>query len=769
MKVRTLRMENFRRHHDTTLEFPDGAIALLGRNGSGKSTILEAIGFALFGTTATRTVKELLRWDRAPPGDPVRVELDCELAGQAVHIERELRGKNLTGTASLTVDGTVQVAGGAGSHQAVTESIERLLGMGQDAFFTTVVARQRELSRLADLGPADRKRLILDMLGVDALDRAIRTARGRARDAKVRVDTLREARPDEKALRVALGEAKSKAKAAAGEATEARGAWQKAHDALAAATKANDAQQTARRAHDAAAAARVAVDAEARQLDARLADVAARLAKAASAATDAERLAPEADRAESLRADLDAIDRATEAAAQRAQLVEERARAVQARDAVAVPAESTQIRVQTEQERAAVAARLREAEREHAVLEATQASLASRLDRLGDGDACPLCEQPLVDAGALHLRLRHDAGAQAEAATARAEEVQRLRAQQKELDDMLADLRAQQERRTEAVAQRTRWTDRVQDLDARLAALPDAVAPDRGAAAAKLGAAQAAAKARERLLALAETRPALQDERVRLRKTSDGLAKRRQAAADDLLRIAFDADAARGAEQAWKDATAAERAADRAAEQARARHEQTQRDVANAAARIEEAAAAARLLAAAEKEHASWTGLADGRGHGLLERFKDHLVARIGPAVSAEASRLLARFTDGRYTEVLLDAEYRLYVSDGGERYTLERFSGGEVDLVHLALRLAVSRLVLDRAGSDLRFLALDEVFGSLDDERRGHVLAALRGLRGLYSQVLLVTHQDALRDALDAVLLVEERDGRAVVTQHTG
>jgi DNA repair exonuclease SbcCD ATPase subunit len=60
-------------------------------------------------------------------------------------------------------------------------------------------------------------------------------------------------------------------------------------------------------------------------------------------------------------------------------------------------------------------------------------------------------------------------------------------------------------------------------------------------------------------------------------------------------------------------------------------------------------------------------------------------------------------------------------------------------------------------------------VFGSLDDERRGHVLAALQGLRGLYSQVLLVTHQDALRDALDAVLLVEEQDGRAVVTMHHG
>jgi exonuclease SbcC len=768
MKIHHLRLENFRRHQETDIEFPDGVLAVLGRNGSGKSTLVEAIGFALFGTGATRTVKDLLRWDRAAPGDPVRVELDCEIAGRAVRIERELRGKNLTGTATLTVDGTVQVPGGAGSHQAVTESIERMLGMGQDAFFTTVVARQRELSRLADLGPADRKRLILDMLGVDALDRAIRTARGRGRDAQVRVETLRESRPDEKALRTTVSAAKAAVAATAKSAAAATKQWTMSRATLAQAVAAHEAKQAARRAHDAAAARRDAALAEVRQLEARVADLDLRIAQASAADTAAARLHPDAEQAPALRAALETVIRAEESQKRRAALQQERARAAAARDGVVVPPDPTVIATQMQQERAAVAETLRAAEREHAVREA-QAALESRLTGLGDGDACPLCEQPIVDAGALHLRLQHDARAHGDAAGE--QRLGRLQAQERELDAMLRGLEQQAKRRAESEVERVRWQDRIRDLDARLAELPAPAGADndRGALAARLAAAEAAARERERALALAASRGRLVAERRTHGGALAGLQRSVAAALAEITAAGYDPAAEAAARATWEEATRAERAAERHAERSAAVHEQARREADAATTRLAEAAEHARRLAAAEQDQTLWTGLADGRGHGLLERFKDHLVARIGPAVSAEASRLLARFTDGRYTEVLLDSEYGLYVADGGQRYTLERFSGGETDLVHLALRLAVSRLVLDRAGTDLRFLALDEVFGSLDDERRGHVLAALQGLRGLYSQVLLVTHQDALRDALDAVLLVEEQDGRAVVTMHHG
>ena len=81
-----------------------------------------------------------------------------------------------------------------------------------------------------------------------------------------------------------------------------------------------------------------------------------------------------------------------------------------------------------------------------------------------------------------------------------------------------------------------------------------------------------------------------------------------------------------------------------------------------------------------------------------------------------------------------------------------------------------MGRLLAQRSGApELRFLALDEVFGSLDADRRDAVLGALHGLTGIYAQVLLITHQESMRDALDAVLEVVEDDGQARVVSHHG
>ncbi|HEX2065654.1 MAG TPA: AAA family ATPase, partial [Candidatus Thermoplasmatota archaeon] len=190
MRVRRLRLRNFRRYRDAQVELPDGVTALLGRNGAGKSTLLEALGFTLFGPAAARTPKPLLRHADASPADPVEVEVELELGGQALRLVRELRGRSLAPQATLEVDGVLVVPPGAGSSEAATTAIEARLGLDRDAFFTTVVARQGELSLLADAKPADRKRLLLRMLGIDQVDAAVERARQARRDAELRLEAL---------------------------------------------------------------------------------------------------------------------------------------------------------------------------------------------------------------------------------------------------------------------------------------------------------------------------------------------------------------------------------------------------------------------------------------------------------------------------------------------------------------------------------------------------------------------------------------------------
>jgi DNA repair exonuclease SbcCD ATPase subunit len=100
----------------------------------------------------------------------------------------------------------------------------------------------------------------------------------------------------------------------------------------------------------------------------------------------------------------------------------------------------------------------------------------------------------------------------------------------------------------------------------------------------------------------------------------------------------------------------------------------------------------------------------------------------------------------------------------------MDRFSGSEVDLANLALRVAISEHVRFQSGGAVGLLVLDEVFGPLDDERKERMLLALERLRGRFRQVLVVTHDSAIKEQLPAAIQVHKLPGRrAKATLLTG
>jgi exonuclease SbcC len=86
--------------------------------------------------------------------------------------------------------------------------------------------------------------------------------------------------------------------------------------------------------------------------------------------------------------------------------------------------------------------------------------------------------------------------------------------------------------------------------------------------------------------------------------------------------------------------------------------------------------------------------------------------------------------------------------------------------MANLVLRLAISQMIAERAGQSFSLLVLDEIFGSLDETRRHHVVELLRGLQDRFEQVILITHIESVRDGLDQVLEVryDENTGAATV-----
>jgi exonuclease SbcC len=153
----------------------------------------------------------------------------------------------------------------------------------------------------------------------------------------------------------------------------------------------------------------------------------------------------------------------------------------------------------------------------------------------------------------------------------------------------------------------------------------------------------------------------------------------------------------------------------------------------------------------------------DQRLHGELDRaFSDlraDLNAAMRPEIADLASRFLADLTDGRYGALDLDDDYQLLVLEDGVPKPV--LSGGEEDIANLVLRLAISQLIAERAGQPLSLLVLDEVFGSLDESRRQHVLTLLRRLGDRFPQVILITHIEQVREGLDRVIRVEYDAGR--------
>src|SRR6478609_8574755 len=188
MRLNSLRLCNFRQHSDTYVTFDSGLTGIIGANGSGKTTILEAIAWALYGQDAARGKKETIRSLRAGPGAKVKVELDFELGGHRYRVERGLTH------AELYLDGSESPI--ANSITGVGDMLRRRLGMTRDEFFNTYFTGQKELDVMAAMAPSERAQFLSRVLGYERLRIAQRLVKERSRMIGAEVSGVRVAMPD---------------------------------------------------------------------------------------------------------------------------------------------------------------------------------------------------------------------------------------------------------------------------------------------------------------------------------------------------------------------------------------------------------------------------------------------------------------------------------------------------------------------------------------------------------------------------------------------
>jgi exonuclease SbcC len=177
-----LRLRNFKPHTDTDLRLEDGVTVIHGLNGSGKSSLLEACFFALYGSNA---LDETLEEAVTTGMDETDVELWFTHAGTEYHVIRELRryGDSMSTTKCVLEwpEGTIE---GATDVRAFVS--DDLLRMDNEAFRNCAYIRQGEVNRLINASASDRQKMIDDLLQLGKLEEY----RDRAGDARLGVEDV---------------------------------------------------------------------------------------------------------------------------------------------------------------------------------------------------------------------------------------------------------------------------------------------------------------------------------------------------------------------------------------------------------------------------------------------------------------------------------------------------------------------------------------------------------------------------------------------------
>jgi exonuclease SbcC len=183
VRFQRVRLSNFKCFVDAELRLDRGVTVIHGLNGSGKSSLLEACFFALYGARALdRTLDEVLTIG----AEEARVELWFSHGGEEYRIERELKLRSGSATTTTCVlDGPDDTIEGA---RDVRSAVADRLRMDASAFVNCAYVRQGEVNKLINASPGERQDMIDDLLQLGKLEEY----RERASNARVGVGRVRD-------------------------------------------------------------------------------------------------------------------------------------------------------------------------------------------------------------------------------------------------------------------------------------------------------------------------------------------------------------------------------------------------------------------------------------------------------------------------------------------------------------------------------------------------------------------------------------------------
>jgi exonuclease SbcC len=173
--IKSIRLMNWRSHADTKLEFSEGANLLIGHMGAGKSSVMDAISFALFGTFPALERRKLKLQDVFRLNeDKASVILEFACNGSDYTVERTLtKGKSRVESEARLFRGPAMIESGP---EPVKSYISGLLAVDYDLFTRAIYSEQNNIDYFLSLDPRRRKEELDALLGLDRFETARQNA-----------------------------------------------------------------------------------------------------------------------------------------------------------------------------------------------------------------------------------------------------------------------------------------------------------------------------------------------------------------------------------------------------------------------------------------------------------------------------------------------------------------------------------------------------------------------------------------------------------------
>lgn len=165
IKLRSLIAHDFKQLQNIRLRFPErGSVLIEGRNEAGKSTLFEAVFFALFGKGLNSQQGDLLAY-----GSTLGfVELEVDVSDRRITVRRDLKPRGIQARLNI-IDAEGKLEDSATGIRAVNERLSRELRLDGDALLNSCFVEQKKLGKLEETDSSRREASLMRLLNLDEM------------------------------------------------------------------------------------------------------------------------------------------------------------------------------------------------------------------------------------------------------------------------------------------------------------------------------------------------------------------------------------------------------------------------------------------------------------------------------------------------------------------------------------------------------------------------------------------------------------------------